>query len=167
MSRDNFTPTSLDTLHLYTNHPYRCPRCRSHKTFLDPVHFPIPQCPECSTPLVEDTLYHLGQQELDRDACFPHTFTPEQAIEIIDSIPDDSFHWPAIAWNRVEEYADILTSGTWSEYGQHWHPVRFNSEGNLQTGAQRLLAVFISDWPMKCWVVDHSEQWFRKGQWVH
>jgi hypothetical protein len=50
--------------------------------------------------------------------------------------------------------------------GQYWHPIRFNSEGILLTGAQRLLGCFLAHLPMPNWTVDHSQLWFKDGEWV-
>lgn len=102
-----------------------------------------------------------------RDHCFLHTYTPEQAISIIASVPDDSFHWPAIAWFKVEQYAEKLSDGLWTTVGQYWHPVRFNGEGVLLTGIQRILACYLAELPMPNWTVDHSQTWFRGEEWVH
>lgn len=158
--------TGLKTLYQQTLHPYICPNCSSHRTFLNPRVNPIPQCPDCAFNLVPHIVHQPGQKELDKDATFQYTVTPEIAIDVIDTIPDDSFHWPAISWKQVEYYADILASGGWDNYEQHWHPIRFNTEGNILTGVQRLLAVFLSNIPMDVWIVDHSELWFRHTRYI-
>jgi len=98
---------------------------------------------------------------------FRHTWTAMEALRVIESIPEDSFHWKAISWERVEYYADILRKDKWITTGQYWHPVRFSTEGDLMTGAQRLLAVFATGLPMETWVVDHSGKWFPNNEWCH
>jgi hypothetical protein len=166
---------TLNESYLLTQYPYRCPNCRRHRTFLNPNVNPIPYCPDCGLKLVEDVAVptndyiQMGpyrQETKLTDFSFLHTYTPAQAITIIDTIPDDSFHWPAIMWNKVEEYAELVSLGKWTTVGQYWHPVRFNSEGNLLTGAQRILACFLADSPMPNWTVDHSQLWFKDSIWV-
>jgi hypothetical protein len=166
----------LHESYLLTQHPYRCPKCRSHRTFLNPHVNKIPVCPECHVPLTEDipvktsNYLQMGpyrQEYSESDHYFLHTYTPLQAITIIDTIPDDSFHWPAVMWGKVEEYAEQLSEGRWTTIGQYWHPIRFNGSGILLTGAQRVLACFLANLPMPNWTVDHSQLWFKDDIWVH
>jgi len=162
--------------YLLSQHPYRCPKCRGKRTFLNPWLNDVPQCGDCYVTLIEDVPQLEGQviqmgpyrQEYSaQDHCFLHNYTPAQAITIIDTVPEDSFHWPAVSWFKVEQYAEALSDGKWTTVGQYFHPIRFNSEGILLTGIQRIMACYLANLPMPCWTVDHGQTWFKGDQWVH
>jgi hypothetical protein len=85
-----------------------------------------------------------------------HTFTPEQAQAILDTIPSDSHHWidiPRKAAEAVPHYTRLMSNGSWRnetlERGFYEHPIRWDEEGRITHGVMRLMACVASGQPFR------------------
>lgn len=120
------------------NYAFKCPRC-PNRFQIHPLTHSIPICPRCKVEV--EARITLAPHE----TAFDQSFTPELSQTILDSIPDDSYHWPLVAERDVNRYAELMRTGRWRNLtikrgGIAQHPVRFKKDYKLQTGVQRFMA---------------------------
>lgn len=102
-------------------------------------------CPICQSPM-RGRLEDIPAAAPGFDQ-FDHTFTPAEAVRIIATIPEDSYHWrdiPRIAPLAVDKYTRIMAEGRWRhetlENGFWEHPIRWDEQCRITHGVMRLLA---------------------------
>lgn len=118
-----------------------CGDCRRHRIHADPYKFDLATaCIHCGGLMVGEV-----REPPPGIVQFDHTFTPEQADLIVETVPEDSYHWE-VTWrvNKIPEYTAIMRAGEWKdqtlELGFCEHPIRFNEAGEITHGVMRLVA---------------------------
>ena len=133
----------------------RCAPCRNTMGADEAVFREGPlECPICHGPMRGDpSKIPAAPPGFDQ---FDHTYTPEEAQTIIDTIPADSYHWrdiPRLAPQAVARYTQIMSEGRWRnetiENGFYEHPIRWDEQGRITHGVMRLLACRDSGVPFR------------------